>query len=409
MPDTVNSFTPAPAIYTGISVLSSNDWVNLTTFFESAVSDNPTTTDLMRAILGMQKQDEFRPEFTEAVGLYAELKSVGQKFKTEVQDKMLGLADDIVQYNDGAAATYERLIELVDRFDMDGAPTDAEPAAIAAKWLALVKAWESGTPTGRSEQIKRNFNSALEQMIEDANVRAVRASALQHAILAVGDGVLARLNASKTAFAGQKQKFVTTLGLEGAANEALRVAMDGLNFELEGLRKKEHDEVLVLETSPVYLLIPFFGPFILAGIDIGVGTDLAITRNRIAGKVQEVLKIQGTMDTNARFMTYYTNNNERFDKIGKQIESLAPKLEILGLAWRAVASDLTNVHTVLNTKGRVSLQGENWFNLTVALASAKKGWAHIAAQADLFRKFGGAPKKVDNVDQLIDSIAKKAA
>ncbi|XJC77273.1 hypothetical protein ACHFCA_14175 [Delftia tsuruhatensis] len=117
--NSTNAFTPSADIYKGISVLSSEDWIGLTTFFESAVTDNPTTTELMRAMLGMQKQDAFRPEFSEAVELFVTLKGVGQKFKADVQDKMLTLADDIVQYNDVAATTYERLIELVDRFDLE--------------------------------------------------------------------------------------------------------------------------------------------------------------------------------------------------------------------------------------------------------------------------------------------------
>lgn len=213
-----NAFTPSADIYKGISVLSSEDWIGLTTFFESAVTDNPTTTELMRAMLGMQKQDAFRPEFSEAVELFVTLKGVGQKFKADVQDKMLTLADDIVQYNDVAATTYERLIELVDRFDLEGAPTPSAEPAVEAKWKALVKVWESDTPSGRSEQIKRNFSSALEQLIEDANARSVRAFALQNSILDNGNGILMRLNACKTAFNGQKQKFTTNLGAEGAAN-----------------------------------------------------------------------------------------------------------------------------------------------------------------------------------------------
>src|SRR5256885_16571223 len=86
--NSTNAFTPSADIYKGISVLSSEDWIGLTTFFESAVTDNPTTTELMRAMLGMQKQDAFRPEFSEAVELFVTLKGVGQKFKADVQDKM---------------------------------------------------------------------------------------------------------------------------------------------------------------------------------------------------------------------------------------------------------------------------------------------------------------------------------
>src|SRR5256885_12340251 len=107
----------------------------------------------MRAMLGMQKQDAFRPEFSEAVELFVTLKGVGQKFKADVQDKMLTLADDIVQYNDVAATTYERLIELVDRFDLEGAPTPSAEPAVGAQRKGPGKGLGNGTPHGRAGHI----------------------------------------------------------------------------------------------------------------------------------------------------------------------------------------------------------------------------------------------------------------
>ncbi|WP_234637008.1 hypothetical protein [Delftia tsuruhatensis] len=67
--DSTNAFTPSSDIYSGISVLGSGGGIELTTFFETAVTDNPTSTQLIHAMLGMQKQDEFRLEFSEAMAL----------------------------------------------------------------------------------------------------------------------------------------------------------------------------------------------------------------------------------------------------------------------------------------------------------------------------------------------------
>src|SRR5256885_1187903 len=155
-----------------------------------------------------------------------------------------------------------------------------------------------------------------------------------------------------TAFNGQKQKFTTTLGAEGAANQKLKAAVEKLENDLKALRRKEKDEVIVLSTSPAYLAIPLFGPLILAGVDIGVGADLAVTRRKIAEKVDEVRTIQATMATNERFIGYYNRSNDRFDSISKSIEDLGPKLKTLGEAWRAISADLGNIHKVLSTTGR---------------------------------------------------------
>src|SRR5256885_15157829 len=120
----------------------------------------------MRAMLGMQKQDAFRPEFSEAVELFVTLKGVGQKFKADVQDKMLTLADDIVQYNDVAATTYERLIELVDRFDLEGAPTPSAEPAGGGKGEGPGQGLGSGTPRGGAGQNKRKFSRERERGVE---------------------------------------------------------------------------------------------------------------------------------------------------------------------------------------------------------------------------------------------------
>lgn len=405
MPDDGTPFDPKKDFYDGVSVLSTHDWLDMTTFFDAAVSANPTTQKMMRTALGMDTTDEFRPEFADAVGLYQDLQACGEKFKSEVEAKMLKLADDIVQYNDAADATYGRFRDLIDRFDWDGmsavTPTDQ-------KWLKLAETWASGTPQGKSEQIRQRFQSALDQLIKDAEERATRADALQLSILAP-DGILARLNTSKTAFSNEKTRFETAFGAESAEGKRLRALLEVVNKEMAVLQKKEHDEVLVLETSPVYLFIPIFGPFILAGIDLGVGIDLALTRKKMAEKLGEIEAYNAKLSVNARFIGAYTTANTGFDSVVKQITRIAPRVETLGKAWRAIASDLANVRKVLSTEGKVSLKGENWSNFVVVLDNARKGWARIAGQADHFRKFGGAPKKVANVAELVHLATSKAA
>lgn len=405
MPDDATPFDPKKDLYDGISILSTSDWFEMTAFFETAVSANPTTEALMRKTLGMADTDEFRPEFREAVGLYADLKGCGETFKSAVQDKMLALADDIVQYQDGSSATYELLIDLVDRFDWDGvsAVTTADQ-----KWLKLAETWASGTTQGRSEQIKQRFQDALDGLIKAATDRADRADALQKAILAP-DGILARLNTSKTAFEAAHTRFEVAFGKEGAETTKLRTTLDSLKEDLKTLQKKEKDEIIVLGTSPIYIYIPFIGPLIFLGVDIGVGVDLALTRAKIQGKLDDIQAYNDKIGLHERFSAYYTTAKNGVDGVANQIAKVAPKVETLGKAWRAIASDLANVRKVLRTDGAVSIKGENWFNLVIALTNAKKGWARIASQADNFRRFGGPPKKCGTVAEFVAAVGRKAA
>lgn len=386
-------FDPGTDIYSGISVLSTNDWLEMTTFFDWSVISSPTTEAKMRASLGMTATDVFREEFTEAVGLFTELKSCGEKFKTDVEEKMLILADDIVQYNDSAGATYDRLIELVDKFDWDGAPAGATPDD---KWKALIDVWDVDGVEGRSKQIRDRFASALDALIDEARTRADKADALQKAILSP-DGILARLKTSKTAFTASKLRFDKAFGTESTEMALLRSTLEQFQEELKTLQKKESDEVIVLSTSPLYLAIPIFGLLVLAGIDIGVGVDLALTREKIKTKVKEIAAYTENIAVHERFTSYYTTASAGSDRVISQMDNLTPKIELLGKTWRGIASDLQNVRNILSKNGTAAAKGENWFALSTTLSTAKRSWARIAGQADRFRKFGSAPKATDNV------------
>lgn len=404
--EAASPFDPRDDIYSGISTLSRDDWLELTAFFCTAVHDHPTTEALMRSFLKMDKADTFRTEFADGVALFVQLMHCGEKFQTEVEDKMLALADDIVHYEDESSVTYERLIDLIDRFDFDGATA---VTTSDERWLQLAEAWRSGTPQGRSDAIRLRFQTALDQLIEAADTRATRAQALQQAILAPGDGILATLKQVQADFAAKHLDFETAIGKESAEITELRASIDTLNAELATLRKKEHDEVLVLETSPVYLVIPIFGFLILAGVDIGVGVDLAHTRAKITAKQQEIDTKTAKMASDARFMAYYKTTNDRFDEVSARIEQkVLPRLSTLGLAWRAIASDLGAVRHGLGQEGVVALQGANWFNLVTVLKTARRRWQRIATQADRFRRFGGPPKRVDTVEALIAAATQAA-
>lgn len=318
---------------------------------------------------------------------------------------MLGLADDLVQYNDAAGVTYDRLIELVDHFDWDGAPTDATPDA---KWAALIEVWKSGSQQGRSEQIKARFESALETLIADAESRAARADALQLSILAE-DGILARLKTARKGFTNEKDRFEKAFGEESDETKRLKSELSDIQKKLKSLQKKEHDEVIVLSSSPVYLMIPIFGPLILAGVDIGVGVDLALTREEITSKTKMIKEYETSIGAHERFISAYSTSRQKFDQMIDGIADLTPKVEVLGKAWRAVAADLKGVRDLLSTQGNEALAGENWFKLVTVLKTAKTGWARIAGQANRFRIFGGTPQKVDNVEELVGGKTDQAA
>ncbi|MDT1060932.1 hypothetical protein RM190_03615 [Paracoccus sp. CPCC 101403] len=217
-----------------------------------------------------------------------------------------------------------------------------------------------------------------------------------------------RLNDCSTEFDGDAKAFEKKYGEESSDVTTFKAKIETLNSELKTLRKKESDEVIVLSSSPAYLLIPFFGPFILAGVDVGVGIDLAHVRAEIESKVKEGKLLQGRLDVASRFMTYYTNGRTLVEATAKSIREILPKIDTLGRAWRAIGADLNKIAGSLNVDGVSQLEGSDWNNLVATLATASRSWKEIGARADRFRSFA-QPEVATSVEDLLNKVKTKAA
>jgi hypothetical protein len=389
-------------IDSGISLISTQDWIKMSCFFNSAITNSPDTEAKMRARLQMTATDAFVPEFAETVALYKDLVTLSNDFTFRIADEVRNLADDIVHYQTKADVIYSRLGDLVNRFDLPGVADT--PEALQQKLNELIKLWKGGEVSGNSEQIQRRFKLALEDLITEAETRAARAEKLKDDILGP-QGLKIKLQASKTAFDSKKELFESKYGKESPRVVQFKLDVENLQIEINGLRKKERDEVIVLSTSPLYLIIPFFGPFIFAGVDIGVGIDLALTREKIASKLKESETIATELGRAQRFMTYYTYGKDTVTATSNSIETVLPRIEALGLGWRAIASDIRFIVDLLSGPGRSRIQDEDWFNFVTTLKTAQATWKSVARKADHLRTVA-TPVAANDCD---DAMAKLKA
>lgn len=81
-----------------------------------------------------------------------------------------------------------------------------------------------------------------------------------------------------------------------------------LQKELKALRKTQADKELVLETSPLYLLIPGFGFFIMAGVLLGVGIDFGLKKEELQGKINKLELAQTKLSSEHNFFNNYTGS-----------------------------------------------------------------------------------------------------
>ncbi|WP_213955183.1 MULTISPECIES: hypothetical protein [unclassified Variovorax] len=394
-------FSSKSEIDDGISLISTTDWVVLSCFFKSSITNSPDSEAKMRSGLQMLPGDAFAPAFADTVALYKDLVALSNDFTFRIADEVLNLADDIVHYQAKADVVYTRLADLVGRFDMPG--VGDTPEALQEKFNALIKLWKGGQVSGNSDQIQKRFKLALEDLILEAEKRATRAEKLREDILGPL-GLKMKLQASKTGFDSKKEVFESEFGKESPRVVKFKIDVENLQIEISGLRKKERDEVIALGTSPLYLIIPFFGPFILLGVNIGVGVDLAVTRAKIDAKLNEAGLISTELGRAERFMTYYNNGKSMVTKTSKGIENILPKIETLGLGWRAIAKDIRFIVDLLSGPGRSQSNDEDWFNFVTTLKTAQKSWASVATKAEHLRTVA-MPVAANDLDEAMKKLA----
>lgn len=394
-----DGFNASEELDSGVALFATDDWIKLMVFFRSAAYDSPSTEKTMRLRLGMQSQDVISPEIQKAIGDFKTLEDISKAFLNTTVDEMLDLADDVKHYELSAVTVYDRLCQLIDYYDL-GLDEEADTQK---KLDELVKLWKAGAESGMSGKIKVRIKGLIAKLASDADGYAGRAEKLHQAIIGAS-GYYERLTKCSAEFDTDASTFTKKYGEQSDDVKKFKKSVADLQAELNKLRKKESDEVIVLSSSPVYLIIPVFGPFILAGVDIGVGVDLAHVRADIESKVAEQKLINDKLGLAERFVTYYTNGQSLVSAIAKAINNILPKLDTLGRSWRAIGKDLRRIADTLNEDGASQINGEDWNNLVATLGAAKKGWVEIGTRADRFRTFAQP-----DVAKSVDDLLKKAA
>ena len=216
-------------------------------------------------------------------------------FQDEIKPGTVDLANDIVKYARRVEVIYKRLIGLLVDYQLDGRVNEI-------KLQALVNEWGSGNPSEQGAAIQQQFKRYIDKLKEEADERTTKAGALQGKLTAFQSN----LKQSGADFGANYASYQTKYGEAEKELNKLRGELTDLAKELEDARKKERDEMIVLGTSPLYLLIPFFGPLIMGGILLGVGIDFGLLKEKIKAKINKAEEQQKKANTEQTFFAAYT-------------------------------------------------------------------------------------------------------
>ncbi len=380
------ALNPDPRLAEGLFVLAALEWVQLQAFCTLAIDDNPTTEQAMRQALSWPAAKAMEPEFLETTKVYDQLRSTCLVFREEIRPGMLQLASDIVDYQGKVDVVYKRLIGLINGYELDG-------NVKGDKLAELVKAWGSSAPSPAND-IRASFVKFVGRLQQDAAERAKSASELK--------GKLVKFRYDLSARNGEfKRHLGNYRNLFGSASKELKTAQDDLKAaqdELDVAYKKQHDEMIVLSTSPLYLLVPFFGPLICAGVLLGVGIDYGLLVEKLKGKVERLDILTKNLGSKEAFFEAYQAATELTSKTHEDIEQVLPLVDKLELAWTAISSDLSRVQSLL-TRANLDATDKDWELASANLEEAQQKWRALEKQADTLRRFGTA-ERVGSADEL---------
>lgn len=381
----------------GVIFLSKEDWYKLQTFCLQSMHANPTTDDKMAVALGLKAEDKNKhwdPDFSQTAKDYKELAVCCEAFWNQTKPGMVDLVNDIVQYQVKMDAFFKRLIETIDDYDVG--------KDIQEKLDKLWAEWKSHAPSDKAARVRDRFITAASRLQEDAAGRRDKADKLKTDM----DGFHDNLVKSRARFAGHQKNFENKYGTSSQEMINLKTRLETLNKELETYRKKEHDEIIVLSTSPVYLIIWPVGPLIMAGVQIGVGVDLALVRVKIDKLVGDVADETSKSTSKQKFIASYLFIKDATQKTEERIKNILPAVAKLKDGWKSIADDLRGIVELL--KGGIAEAGkEDWFAFATGLDASRGRWKFLAARADNFR-LHATVKEVTNVEEFLKEVEKAA-
>ncbi|MBK8047183.1 MAG: hypothetical protein IPK16_08720 [Anaerolineales bacterium] len=337
----------------------------------------------MRAKIGYGATDTLDDAMTQTVKLYATLKDNCVTFDNEIKPGTVDLANDIVQYQRIADTVYDRLGQAIDAYDIAG----VETAEITDKLKALAGEWAKDTPSEAATKVKDRFKAYVQRLYDEADTRSKRATALNDKLIAFAKS----LTQSQADFTQMRD--VTLKGKYDAEDEEVKKAKQKVKDkqdELETMQKKKDDETIVLETAPLYLLIPAFGPFIMAGVLIGVGVDFAKTKEEVEGLQAQLEKLEAAQAAHQKFLGGIDTAKGLTDKTANDIKTVQPLVAKLAGAWNALASDLESLvkpNEGVLTKAKLEAKDEDWLMSSLDLGTARTTWKDLKDAADKYRQF----------------------
>jgi hypothetical protein len=359
-----------PEALKSINVIKFEDWLQLTVFADHAITFNATNETQLRILAKMGPNDPIPSDVKATIEIYQRLEAACKKWMDIIVPGTNEVAREVIRHRDDCEGLYKMVEDTIQAVYPKVSLADAK--------RLLSEQWKSGHPSAEAAAARAQIARIIGRVQAEADRRKQDATK-QHDEM---DHYKNELDGCNKALLAQAKDFKDHYGAESGAVTALQKKVKQINEELMPLRKKESDEVITLETAPLYLLIPWpFGAIIMAGVLSGVGADLDQVRKKIDGLVKKLTQESAELKKDQAFLGYHGWAMDATGKSAEEVTKTLPALKNVMFAWQSITSDLKDLHDrLLDSASKDALAGDFDF-AKIDLESALREWQRLAGEA----------------------------
>lgn len=373
---------PNAKVVAAIGFIGQAEWCQIQAFSDTSIFVNPSTRALMEKAIGFKKGDAWEPKFDPVITDYGHLKQDCELFEIRVKKEMLLVAGDLCEYSTLCKTVYTRLSSWMYDFPING--VDSGDFATKFETLAGGDWGKAAGISPAADTLKGRFTKFLSQLQAEAVSKQKRVDLVSENL----DIFQNSLKKREAAFNQHKSSFDSSIVTYKKSIDVLNGKIKQAQMDITREELKDYQKIMVLKTSPVYLIIPVFGPFIMAAVLLGVGTATGIMRKQLEGLIKEAEKLEEEMGGKVTQMNQTQRVAALVSDTVRSIELIKPEVKKLSQGWGALADEVGKVVKYVSGS-RSQAELGNWDASGMDLETASSEWLNVYKKADSLRMFSG--------------------
>lgn len=335
-------------------VLSASEWLEIQAYVMTALQ-LPTTMDAFRNSLGSGAASDLT-QFQPLIDCYSAVSTQCTNWQANTFPNSVKLANNVAYYGTSIVPAYYGAIQTeAEKLETNPNDTAAQQA------LVTVLTRIAGIAQGYADNA-----AAVSKQIQDFANQTTDAHTTLYGVDGTG-GLMAKYNSE--------------LGPNSDTVKTLQSQIDTQNGILQQANADYNHDVIVAATSATYAWIFPFGT-IAAGVVAGVyGKKATDALNLVNDTKNQIAKLEAEEQADANLILTLNMAEKSLTGIQGSLTAAVPLLEKLEGVWGAIANNLTQIVTSINSDITTALPLITALDITTDISA----WQTVAAEANSYQ------------------------